>query len=100
MDNSKTRYHFTSIKDLMQKVLHQNKLDKGMNQVLVSDAWRNVMGEGVWTYTSAIKLHNGILIVSLRSSTIREEHSYRKDEIIVMLNAYLKTDLVKKIRLV
>ncbi len=84
----------------MQKVLHENKLEKGVNQLQVSEAWRHVMGEGVWTYTTAIKLNNGVLTISLRSSTIREEHSYRKDEIIKMLNAHLKKELIKKIRLV
>ena len=99
MDDDKTKYKFTSIKDLMPNVLQKNKLDKGMQQIQVTKAWRAVMGEGVWTYTTAIKLVNGNLTVSLRSSTIREEHNYRKEEIISMLNTYLKYDLVKKIRL-
>jgi len=99
VNDDKTKYHFTTIKDLMQQVLQKNKLEKGMQQIQITKAWKHVMGEGVWTYTTAIKLNNGNLTVSLRSSTIREEHSYRKEEIIRMLNAYLQQDLVKKIRL-
>ena len=84
----------------MQKVLQKNKLEKGIQQIHISDAWRNVMGEGVWAYTTNVKINNGTLTVALRSSTIREEHSYRKEQIITMMNAFLKEDLVKRIRLV
>ncbi len=97
--DDKTKYNFTSIKDLMDKVLQKNKLSQGINQLDVVDAWRKVMGEGVWTYTTKVQLVKGNLSVSLRSSAIREELSYRKEEIISMLNSYLKEELVKKIRL-
>jgi len=99
LKDDKTKYQFTTIKDLMQKVLQKNKLEQGVNQLHVSDAWRKVMGEGVWLYTQDIKLIKNKLTVYYKSSVIREEHSYKKDEIINMLNAYLKTDLIKKIRL-
>lgn len=99
MKNDKTKYSFTTIKDLMQNVLQKNKLAQGINQLDVADAWRKVMGEGVWTYTTKVGLVKGNLTIALRSSTIREELNYRKEEIIVMLNSYLKEDLIKKIRL-
>lgn len=95
----KTKYQFNTIKDLMQKVLQKNKLETGINQLHVADAWRKVMGEGVWTYTTNVVLKNGNLTISLRSSVIREEQDYRKEEIINMLNSYLKQSLIKKIRL-
>jgi hypothetical protein len=90
-------YNTKSIKDLMQKVLKKNKLETGMQQIDVTDAWKQVMGNGVWTYTSSIKLNNGKLIVCLKSSALREELSYGKDKIIAMLNDQLGTVLVKKI---
>ena len=83
----------------MQNVLHKNKLEQGVNQLQITEAWRKVMGEGVWTYATKVILVKGTLSISLRSSTIREELSYRKDDIITMLNTSLKKELVKKIRL-
>ena len=83
----------------MQNVLHKNKLEQGINQLQITEAWRKVMGEGVWTYATKVILVKGTLSISLRSSTIREELSYRKDDIITMLNTSLKKELVKKIRL-
>jgi len=95
----KTKYQFTTIKDLMQQVLNKNKLSQGMHQLEVTEAWRNVMGEGVWTYTEKVSYNKGNVTVYYKSSTIREEHSYQKERIIQLLNTYLKTNLIKKIRL-
>ena len=100
MNNSNTKYHFTSIKDLMQKVLQKNKLEKGVQQIDVADAWRQVMGEGIWKYTSSVRFNNGTLVVALKSAVIREEHSYRKEQIMVMMNSFLKEEMVKRVRLV
>ncbi len=99
MKDDKTKYKFTTIKDLMDNVLQKNKLESGINQVNVNHAWRKVMGEGVWIYTQDVKLIKDKLTIYYKSSAIREEHSYKKEQIITMLNAYLKTELIKKIRL-
>jgi hypothetical protein len=71
-----------------------------MQELDVTDAWKEVMGSGVWTYTSSIKLNKGNLTVYLKSSALREELSYGKEKIVTMLNQYLKQEIVKKIRLI
>jgi len=93
-------YNLHSIKDLMKQVLKKNKLENGMQKLDVTKAWKEVMGNGVWTYTSSIKLNNGNLTVYLKSSALREELSYGKDKIVTMLNQYLKQEIVKNVRLV
>lgn len=100
MKEDKTKYEFSTIKDLMGLVLKENKLDQGVNQLQVAESWRKVMGEGVWTYTTKVHLNKGNLTVSLRSSTIREELSYKKNTIVLMLNESLQKEIVKKIRLI
>lgn len=92
-------FNTKSIKELMQQVLKKNKLEKGMQQLDVTDAWKQVMGNGVWTYTSSIKLRNGVLVVYLKSAALREELSYGREKIITMINEYLKEEIVKKIQL-
>ena len=89
-----------SIKDLIPQMLQENKLQKGMNQMAVKDAWENVMGKGVMSYTESIYLKNNTLYVKLTSSTLREELGYGKNKIIEMLNNSLDSTLIKSIRLV
>ncbi|MCF6350482.1 MAG: DUF721 domain-containing protein [Flavobacteriaceae bacterium] len=93
-------YNLQSIKDIMQDVLRKNKLENGMQELDVTNAWKQVMGKGVWTYTLSIKLNKGNLTVYLKSSALREELNYGKEKIVTMLNQYLKQKIVKKIRLI
>ena len=88
-----------SIKDLIPQMLQENKLQKGMNQMAIQEAWLEVMGKGVVTYTEAIYLKKNQLIVKLTSSTLREELSFGKEKIISMINEWLHEELIKSIRL-
>ena len=83
----------------MKDVLQENKLQKGMDLVLVKEAWAEVMGNGVNTYTKNIQFKNGTLIVELTSSVLREELSYGKDKIVRLLNEKLNKTLIKSVKL-
>ena len=66
----------------------------------IEEAWDTLMGTGVTSYTTSVKLQNGVLLVSLSSSVLREELSYGKEKIIRMINEELGESLVKKLMLV
>ena len=87
------------IKDLMSNMLQENKLQEGIDQFDVKDAWENVMGKGVMSYTESIKLKKNTLYVKLSSSALREELNYGKEKIVNMLNESLKNVLIKSIKL-
>ena len=88
-----------SIKDILPEFIKENNLQKGMDQMSVKDAWEQVMGQGVMSYTCNVKLKNGTLFVELKSATLREELSYGTDKILVMINEALGRELVNKIHL-
>ena len=88
------------IKYLMQNMLQENKLQKGIDQISVNEAWKEVMGNGVVSYTESVLLRKNTLIVKLNSAPLREELSYGKGKIVDMLNASLKKELIKNIKLV
>ena len=96
---TKRKSEFASIKDIMQDVLGENKLQKGMDLVAIKEAWVEVMGNGVNSYTKDIQFKNGILLVKLTSSVLREELSYGKDKIIQLLNENLHKTLIKSVKL-
>ena len=89
-----------SIKDLLNIYMNEGKLKKGFQKINIEEAWVKLMGAGVSSYTSEIKLQNGTLIVRLTSSALREELGYGKDKIIKMINDELGEVLVKKLMLV
>ena len=85
------------ISDVLKQFMQENKLQPGMDQVSVQDAWKNLMGNGVNTYTRQVSLKGSTLYVELNSAVLREELSYGKDKIIKMINEELGREVVKEV---
>ena len=83
--------------EALREFIKENKLQKGMDKVNAREAWSNLMGNGVNSYTSSVELRNGILFVSLSSSVLREELSHGKSKIIDLLNEELGRDLIREL---
>lgn len=85
------------IGDILKEIIQANKLEKGLNQISVADAWKNLMGNGVNNYTKNVILKGSTLYVELTSSVLREELTYGKSKIITMINEELGSDIVKEV---
>ena len=94
---AKRRNNESAIGDILSEIIQSNKLESGLNQISVIDAWKNLMGNGVNNYTRNVTLRNGILYVELTSAVLREELSYGKDKIIKMINEELGKEVVKEV---
>lgn len=85
------------IGDVLKQIIQANKLQPGMDEVSVKDAWKNLMGNGVNTYTRNVVLKGSTLYVELTSSVLREELSYGKEKIVKMINEELRREVVKEV---
>jgi hypothetical protein len=84
----------SSVGDVLKEIIQANKLQPGIDQIAVKDAWKNLMGNGVNTYTKNVMLKGNTLYVELSSSVLREELSYGKDKIIAMINEELRKEVI------
>lgn len=87
----------SSIADVLKEFIQVNKLEQGMDKIDVEQAWKNLMGNGVNTYTQDVILKGSTLYVKLTSAVLREELSYGKQKIIAMLNEELRKEVVKEL---
>ena len=87
----------SSIGDVLKEIIQSNKLQPGMDQVSVKEAWVSLMGNGVNSYTKNVTLKGSTLYVELTSSVLREELSHGKSKIIAMINEDLRRDIVKDV---
>jgi len=94
---AKRRNNESSIGDVLKEIIDTNKLQPGIDQIAVKDAWKNLMGNGVNTYTRNVALKGNTLYVELTSAVLREELSYGKDKIIKMINEELRRDVVSAV---
>lgn len=87
----------SSVGDLLQQIIKVNKLQPGMDQIDVKEAWRQLMGNGVNSYTQNVVLKGTTLYVELTSAVLREELSYGKSKIIKMINEDLGREVIKEV---
>jgi hypothetical protein len=83
--------------DILKEIIQNNKLQPGIDQVAVKDAWKSLMGNGVNSYTRNLALKGNTLYVELTSAVLREELSYGKEKIISMINIELGREVVKEV---
>ena len=86
-----------SIGDVLKQFIEKNKLQSGMDKIVVQEAWKSLMGNGVNSYTKEVVLKGSTLYVSLTSAVLREELSYGKQKIIKMINEELGKEVIKDI---
>lgn len=87
----------STISEVLKAFIENNKLQSGMDKIDVEKAWKDLMGNGVNTYTKEVILKGSTLYVKLTSSVLREELSHGKQKIIIMLNDELRKDVVKEL---
>ncbi len=87
----------SSIGDVLKEFIQSNKLQPGIDQISVKEAWVSLMGNGVNSYTKNVTLKGETLYVELSSSVLREELSHGRSKIITMINEELKREIVKSI---
>ncbi|WP_432673222.1 DUF721 domain-containing protein [Flavobacterium sp. SM2513] len=86
-----------TVGEVLKYIIKDNKLQSGMDQISVKEAWKSLMGNGVNSYTKNVVLKGTVLYVELTSAVLREELSFGKDKIVAMLNEELRRDVVKEV---
>ena len=81
----------------MKEIIQVNKLQPGIDQIAVKEAWVSLMGNGVNSYTKNVTLRGTTLYVELTSSVLREELSHGKSKIVAMINEELRREIVKEV---
>ena len=86
-----------SVGDVLKHIIQSNKLQTGIDQITVKEAWISLMGNGVNSYTKEVTLRKNTLYVELTSAVLRQELSYGKEKIIRMINEEFRRDVVKEL---
>ena len=81
------------IKDLLRQSGWERKLD----EVKIITEWDKVLGPSLAKYTEEVFIQNNKLHIRLNSSTVRQELSYKKSEIIKDLNEAVGKEVITDI---
>ena len=87
----------SSLKEALESMFKTYKLESKMNQVKLINAWEQVMGPAVAHRTIELKIIDQSLIVTLSSSSLRQELFMDKIKIIESLNEIVGTTVISDI---
>ncbi len=82
---------------LVRQFLREEGLETPYNEYRLIEAWPEVMGQGIASYTSDLQIRNGVLYVRLRSSVLRQELMSNRRQLAQRLNEYVGAQVIDNI---
>lgn len=86
-----------SLKEAIEKLMAHYHIEDRYRFEQVKNKWEEVVGKMIAQRTERMSLKNGILYITLSSSTLRQELSFMKADLIKRVNEEATKDIVKEI---
>ena len=83
-----------SLGEVIQDFLKQSGWERKLDEVKIITKWDKVLGPSLAKYTKEIFIQNRKLHIRLNSSTLRQELSYKKSEIVKDLNTAVGKEVI------
>lgn len=94
------RHNDKNIKEVLAEFISSNKkVSGGYHSVKIEEIWKKEMGEMINSYTTGIKLNDGVLRIYLNSSALKKELSMGKEKIKNIINEALKSMIIKEVQI-
>ena len=86
-----------NVGDIIRRLMKNPKLAEKMDELDALDVWKELIGGNLQKFVIDAKIHKGNLYVKLSSSVLRNELSYKKNELKKQINQKLGKEIVKEI---
>lgn len=87
-----------SLKEVINELINAYRLREGLNEVRINEQWERIMGKMIAGKTDSLVLNKSVLTIRLNSSVLRQELTYKREEILKALNEALEWDAIKDIQ--
>jgi predicted nucleic acid-binding Zn ribbon protein len=86
-----------SLGEVIQDFLKESGWQKKLDEVHLITQWDKLLGSNLAKYTEEVFIQNDVLHIRLNSSTLRQELSYKKTDLIKELNAMVGKEVITDI---
>ena len=86
-----------TLSSLIRKILRNPKISERLDSLDVLEIWNDIIGSNLQKYVTETKVLKGKLFVKLKSSTLRNEFSYKKTDLIKQINSRLGKRIITDI---
>ena len=83
--------------EVIQDFLKESGWQKKLDEVYLITQWDKLLGSNLAKYTEEVFISNEVLHIRLSSSTLRQELSYKKSDLIKELNDLVGKEVIKDI---
>jgi len=74
------------LSSVIRKILKNPKLSRRLDDIRIIEIWDEIIGKNLQKYVIDSKVYKGKLYVKLKSSTLRNEFTYQKSDLIRQIN--------------
>ena len=78
--------NMNSLSTIIRKILKNPKLSKRLDNIKIIEIWNELIGSNLEKYVLDSKVYKGKLYIKLKSSTLRNEFTYKKSELLKQIN--------------
>lgn len=91
------RNNTEQIGDIIRKFMREEGLESPLNEHRLVEAWREVLGPGIASYTNNLYIKNQILYVHLTSAALRHELMMGREMLVKNLNRHVGATVIVNI---
>lgn len=90
--------HPSQLNSVLRELLRNLGLERRVAECAAIRLWPEAVGEQIAAVTTAVRMHDGILFVKVKSSIWRQELLYYKGHILRRINSAVGEKVVRDIR--
>ena len=86
------------LSSVIRKILKNPKLSRRLDDIRIIEIWDEIIGKNLQKYVIDSKVYKRKLYIKLKSSTLRNEFTYQKSDIIRQINQRFGKKIIEDIK--
>ena len=91
------RHNDHKLSEILNDLVETPKIKSGFYKVSIEEAWNELMGKTIASYTESLYYNKGVLVVKLNSAPLRHELSMGTEKLIALINKKVGKKVVERI---
>ena len=89
--------NLTTLGEMIKAFYHDNHKDGALDEQVILDSWKIVVGDFVASHTLKTSIKNGVLYVKVDADSLKNELLYAKSMLLRKLNSKVEGEILKDI---
>ena len=89
--------NMTTLGDMIKAFYHDNQRDSALDEQIILDSWKEVVGDFIAAHTLQTSVKNGVFYVKVDADSLKNELLYAKYMLLKSLNSKVEKEILKDI---